>query len=139
MKDVPVVLLGWLALTVECKVDESFGQIVSEWIEKEPSGKPERLDYICKKLGLKRDEVHNIRYQLLHRTVSALEMGNRLCCKNALMMVNSFDKQKAGFDDYSTFCQLLGCKPEINKIVKTIRPLNMNLFLGWVELDCTCE
>jgi len=125
-----------VSITVECKVDESFGKPVREWLGKKPSGKPKRLEYICKRLGINSDEAQDIRYQLLHRTVSSLEMSDKLCCRNALMMVNSFSEDDAGFDDYSKFCDLLGCKAEINRIVKTTRQSGRNLFLGWVKIEC---
>ena len=55
-------------LAVEAKVDESFGQLVSEWLKNQSEGKSHRLRQLCTLFNLKPDQVGHLRYQLLHRT-----------------------------------------------------------------------
>lgn len=122
-----------VSISIEAKVDEPFDQIVGEWIKEETTGKKERLRYICDQLDLDESETHSIRYQLMHRTVSALIMAEKLGTRNALMMVQSFDAKRSGYEDYQEFSKLLGTEPDINKIVKTKPFSGKNLYLAWVE------
>jgi hypothetical protein len=62
-----------LAVTIEGKVDEPFGQLLSEWKANASPGKRQRLAFLCDRLGLCEEQLPpDLRYQLLHRTVSAL-------------------------------------------------------------------
>ena len=58
-------------IAVEGKVDEPFGELVSIWNDHRP-GKERRLEALCVSLGLRVADVGDIRYQLLHRTASAI-------------------------------------------------------------------
>ena len=64
--------LGLMTVMVEGKVNEEFGPTIGTWFQNPSSGKRERLSYICGLLGLKDDPPAPIRYQLLHRTASAV-------------------------------------------------------------------
>ena len=48
-----------------------------------------------------------IRYQLLHRTASALIEAERFCAGHALMLVHSFSQTHEWFEDYARFLRLL--------------------------------
>ncbi|GHT45627.1 hypothetical protein FACS189454_05420 [Planctomycetales bacterium] len=61
---------GLTVMMVEGKVNESFDKKVGDW--NDGDGKERRLLFLLTKLGLKDESVDAIRYQLLHRTVSAL-------------------------------------------------------------------
>jgi len=61
-----------ISIAVEGKVSEPFGDIVSKWLKNSTPGRKKRLDFLCTELGLSVADVSNIRYQLLHRTVSAI-------------------------------------------------------------------
>ena len=67
---------GNAVIAVEGKVDESFGDLVSTWNDHSP-GKERRLEALCASLGLRVADVEGIRYQLLHRTASAIYEAQR--------------------------------------------------------------
>ncbi|MGG5807712.1 DUF6946 family protein [Falsiroseomonas sp. CW058] len=69
-------------LAVEGKVEEAFGLLVSEWDDGSP-GKRARLAGLCGVLGLDPDAVRALRYQLLHRAVSAVFEADRYGCRRA--------------------------------------------------------
>src|SRR3954468_14676426 len=65
---------GVVALAVEGKVEEPFGDhTVTEWRSTATPGREKRLRYLLGVLGLADDErTGTLRYQLLHRTASAI-------------------------------------------------------------------
>lgn len=54
-----------VAIAVEGKADEPFGQRVRDWLgtDEEATNTPARLDFLCQTLGLDRAAVAGIRYQ----------------------------------------------------------------------------
>ena len=54
-------------LGIEAKVDESFGQIISDWAVRGGAGKQHRLERLCHLLRLVPSEVGHLQYQLLHQ------------------------------------------------------------------------
>jgi Domain of unknown function (DUF6946) len=124
---------GLATIAVEGKAKESFGPRVAEWTERPPSGKQERLAFLCDLLGLKGpDRVGPIRYQLLHRTGSALLGAQRFNAGTALMLVHSFAASQESLDDYVEFASLLGARADANEIVPVRAANGIDLFLGWV-------
>ena len=79
-----------ISITVEGKVAEPFGPLVSDWFRNPSEGKKKRLAFLCKTLGINPDHVEPIRYQLLHRTASAVIEAERFNAKHALMLIHSF-------------------------------------------------
>jgi len=61
-----------ISIAVEGKVKEEFGPTVGKKREDSSPGVKERLDYLCNLLGITGHDLDTIRYQLLHRTASAL-------------------------------------------------------------------
>jgi hypothetical protein len=120
---------GTVACTIEGKVDEPFGPTVQEQMAKESKGKRERLDYLCQRLGLK-DCPNEIRYQLLHRTASALIEADRFDAKDAAMIVHSFSPDRRWFDAYAAFVRLLGGEAAADKSC-SISIGGRRLILGW--------
>ncbi len=57
-------------IAVEGKVKESFADLDADW--NVTPGKQRRLDGLCETLALDVSGVGGIRYQLLHRTASAI-------------------------------------------------------------------
>ena len=96
------------AVAVEGKVEESFGELVGGWLKHDSEGKTERLAYLTEFLGLRGHDLDGIRYQLLHRTVSALLTAERFAARHAVMLVHSFSSKRTSFDDYAAFLQLFG-------------------------------
>jgi len=126
-----------ISMTVEGKVSEPFGQLVSEWFQNPSEGKRKRLAYLCKILGLNSDHVNPIRYQLLHRTASAIIEAERFNAKSALMLVHSFRPTNEWYDDFEKFAGLYGVQAGLEKIISLGRVNGIDLYLGWVKGDVT--
>ncbi|WP_404430993.1 DUF6946 family protein [Sutcliffiella horikoshii] len=122
-----------LPIMVEGKVSEPFGQTVLSWLGDNPSkGKRKRLEYLLSTLGLREEEVLNVRYQLIHRAASALLEAEKVNAKNALFLVHSFSNQSKWYEDYSDFVKLFGLLAERNNIVGPTNVTGTNLYFCWV-------
>lgn len=121
-----------ISIAVEGKVSEPFGQLVSDWIEESSPGKLERLTFLIGYLEINNKDLSGIRYQLLHRTASALIEAERFCAPHALMLVHSFSQSHEWFDDYADFVGLFGEETETNSLVYVGERNNVDLYLGWV-------
>jgi hypothetical protein len=121
------------AIMVEGKVNEPFGLTVEEW--EDSDGKRRRLNFLMETLGLKdRAALNPIRYQLLHRTASAVIEARRYHAGRAMMLVHSFSPDGASFGDYAAFLGLYGLQAEPNAVVTVPEPVNgVTLHLGWVS------
>jgi hypothetical protein len=67
-----------ISLTVEGKVNEPFGPTIGDWSSPSKPGKTKRLDFLKELLGLPELLTDDLRYQLLHRTASAVIEAERL-------------------------------------------------------------
>jgi len=122
---------GYGVIAVEGKALETFGPVVSRWNDSD--GKQARLDDLCGRLELDPSTVGNLRYQLLHRTVSALLEARRYGAAEALMLVHSFDPKNSSLDDYQAFAAALGLgEARPNAITPVKRLEDITLRLGWV-------
>lgn len=122
---------GLATYTIEGKVDESFDKTVSTWSKTASSGKIERLTFLCATLGLQSCPP-DLRYQLLHRTASALIEAERFDAALAGMIVHSFSPERRWFADFAYFVRLLGggdAEPGQVTIINT--PSSRPLALGW--------
>ena len=83
-----------ISIAVEGKAGEDFDKKIEKWLDTtgKSSGKPDRLDFLCKELGLDMPIPGNIRYQLLHRTASSLLEAKKYNAKYA--------KEKYSLDKY---------------------------------------
>lgn len=122
-----------ISIMVEGKNSEGFGNLVSEWYTDPSPGKKERLDYLCGVFGLEIKDVMGIRYQLLHRAVSALIEAQKFNASYAFMLVHSFSEKNEGFDDYSNFALMLGVEAGIGKIQAAGNFKGTDLYLSWVR------
>ena len=119
-----------ISIAVEGKVSEPFGPTVAEK-KKDPSpGVMKRLDFLCDLLGITGKEIDSIRYQLLHRTASALLEADRFCSKHALMLVHSFSQEHQWFEDYAAFAALYGQNPEPDSTVYAGEIHGKNLYFA---------
>ena len=124
---------GNAVIAVEGKVDETFDQFVSTWND-HTHGKERRLEALCLSLGLRVGDVGDIRYQLLHRTVSAIYEAQRYRAKRALMLVHSFSVTDASFDDFRAFADLMGTPvPAVNRVSTERECEGVRVRLGWVR------
>ena len=121
-----------VTIAVEGKVAESFGPIVSRWKVPESKGKQCRLEYLRQLLGLSGKSLDSIRYQLLHRTASALIEAERFNSSAAMMMVHSFSQEHEWFEDYQAFLNLFGKSGAPNSITHVGEKNGVELYLSWV-------
>lgn len=122
-------------IMVEGKVNELFDKTVGDW--KNSNGKEERLRFLLEKLELTRlGTIDDIRYQLLHRTVSAILTAEQFYAKRAMMIVHSFgDKDTPNWNDFKMFAALLADEePQPDRVYrcKTLSS-SIELWIGWVS------
>jgi len=121
-----------VSITIEGKVSEPFGETLGKW-NTQTKGKIERLAYLKKMLGLKDDINPNIRYQLLHRTASAIIEAKRFHATKAVMIVHSFSQESEWLEDYQAFVQLYGKEADIGELVHVTTTTGIDLYLGWAK------
>ncbi|GAB6061165.1 DUF6946 family protein [Desulfonatronum parangueonense] len=122
---------GLVAIAVEGKVDENFGPTVEQKRAENSRGVHIRLQFLAESLGLTEPIPGNIRYQLLHRTVSALLIAEQFSAKAAVMLVHSFSPTNKWFDDFAAFAALLGVQTRIDTLSALGIRRNLPLFIGW--------
>ncbi len=122
-----------IVIMVEGKVSESFGPLVSKWYKKFSKGKQKRLKFLCEILELEAQHVRDIRYQLLHRTASAIIEAKSFNAKFAIMLVHSFSKKNKWFEDYAQFLSMYGIDANVNEIHNVGELSGINLYVGWVK------
>lgn len=118
-------------IAVEGKTTEPFGPLVSEWLADASDGKLERLDYLCNLLGLARDDAEPLRYQLLHRTASAVIEANRFTAPVAMMLVHSFGDPGESRGDFDRFARALGVATDC-ELSRATGMSSAELYLAWV-------
>jgi len=140
---------GLAAIAVEGKVAESFGPLVREWLAPTPSpvegepdippseGKHQRLAFLSSNLGLAVEDAAGARYQLMHRTVSALIEARRFAARHAVMLVHSFGERDESFADYERFAAMLGAEAKRDELVAARVPGDIPAYLGWATGDPT--
>jgi hypothetical protein len=124
-----------ICISVEGKVSEPFGDTVSKWMKNQTPGRKKRLDFLCMELDLTGTDVSNIRYQLLHRTVSAILEAKKFNATHALMLVHSFSQKDEWFEDYVLFTSLFEIDAKLNRIHSAAKIGDIRLYLGWVKGD----
>lgn len=123
-------------LAVEAKVDETFGKTVDEWLQ-EANGnslsRRRRLSMLCAMLGLDESRVGPIRYQLIHRTASAVIEAKRYCAGDAAMLVQSFCPKRSWFNDFRAFVEIMGLgDAKVGELTTAKSCDGVELRLGWI-------
>ena len=83
-----------------------------------------------------------LRYQLFHRSASALLEAQRYDASTALLLVHSFSSAKAGFADYAAFLRALGIAEEVvpntiyGPLLFPVGKGAIAFFAGWAADDC---
>lgn len=124
---------GYVSVTIEGKAGEEFNKTIDEWLKKDSDGKRDRLAFLTKTLGLGSVPSGNIRYQLLHRTASALLEAKRWRINTALMLVQSFAESENSWPDYKNFVELFSLTASRGGISGPCQVGDINLFIGWVD------
>ena len=125
---------GVCVLGVEAKVLEDFGPLLAEKRAQASSGQTQRLAYLHDLLGVEHFG-DGIRYQLLHRTASALLTAREFHAVAAVMLVHAFDTQTPQRSDFLAFVQAMGAA-EVAPLVYRVRSFTEpNLYLAWCQGD----
>ena len=123
---------GLLSIAVEGKVNESFGPTVGEWQPAGSPGRSQRWAAICSLLEVDQHCDQATRYQLFHRTASALIEARRFFARSAAVIVHSFSSAAASFDDFRQFVRLFGGDVERPGQLVAVPPReDIALFFGW--------
>ena len=124
---------GYGVIAVEGKVEEPFGPLVSDWNDGS-QGKMRRLGVLCETLGLEPTGVTDIRYQLIHRTASAIYEAQRYRCGEGLMLVHSFSRSASSLDDFLSFADMMGTPVSTPDEISSPKVCEgVELRLGWVQ------
>ena len=126
--------LGLCIIGVEAKVLEDFGPLVSSKRSEASSGQSERLTYLHSLLGVDRFD-DSIRYQLLHRTASALLTARDFHAAAAVMLVQAFDTPTARRGDFEAFRMAMGAREIAPLIYKVDTFTGPSLYLAWCDGD----
>jgi hypothetical protein len=125
-----------MTIMVEGKVNETFGPTVADWMKEASEGKMRRLQFLLVELnlsGIDYLKLHSQRYQLLHRTASALLEAKRYHARHAMVLVHSFSDKLAGLLDYQSFLALFGIEGKANTISGPLHINGIDLWFGWLS------
>ncbi len=121
-----------ISIAVEGKVLEPFGPTVEEWNPYASTGRQKRFAFLRELLQL--DKIpHKTRYQLMHRTASAILEAQRFNAQHAILLIHSFSPDNKWFDDFSMFVELFGQTARVNSIVSAERNRSPNLHFAWIQ------
>jgi len=125
---------GICVLGVEAKVLEDFGPLLAEKRSQTSAGQSERLAYLHNLLGVKHFE-DSIRYQLLHRTASALLTARDFHAASAVMLVHAFDTPASQRSDFLAFVKAMN-GTEVAPLVYRVKSFeHPSLYLAWCNGD----
>lgn len=126
---------GLGVVAVEAKVDEDFGPLLKEKRAEASPGQIRVLAHLQDVFGGAWFD-DGIRYQLLHRTASAVLTAREFHAHVAVMVVQSFGTRPSLREDFDAFCRSLGTEdmPGGLRVVPSAR--RPRLFLGWCMGDC---
>ena len=125
-----------VTIVVEGKVDEPFGPTLADWNTPVSPGRTARLQHLTRLLGLPDELPPHIRYQLLHRTASALILATTFNARYALMLVHAFSPTRKRFDNYQSFVRLFVAGDTQPDQLRWLGEVNgIGLYVGWVSGD----
>lgn len=125
--------LGLVIIGVEAKVDEPFGPTIEEKKLAATEGQLGRINYLEQQLGCCVPLENHIRYQLLHRTVSALLTARAFHAPVAVMLVHSFSPESKWREDFEAFCKALKCTSLTRDLYEIPNIEGHRLFVGWCK------
>lgn len=125
---------GIASLAVEAKAGEPLGELVEDWLRVEKAdNRHSRLAGLQALLGIPNVDLTPIRYQILHRTASALIQAQRFRTSFAVLLVHSFswERDEASWHDFQRFCRVMGAEPEQGRLVRAPVATALPLYVGW--------
>jgi hypothetical protein len=125
---------GLCVVAVEAKVDEDFGPLLGQKRKDASPGQIERLGQLHGLLGVQ-PLPDTVRYQLLHRTASAILTAREFHAHAAMMLVHSFGRRQNLRDDFDAFGRAIDAR-ELSKGVMVVATSDApRLFLVWCDGD----
>lgn len=126
-----------ITIAVEGKVDESFGPPTGQRLADASVGQLRRYDFLRCVLGMPDEDFRDVRYQLLHRTASALLTAELFHAQSAVMLIHWYPKKTSAlcFEDYRTFVSMFGLEAEMNTLNGPVSVHGIDLYFGWVTGD----
>lgn len=124
---------GLATIAVEGKAGEDFGPLLADWRQDASPGKEDRERQLTAALGLTAIP-GTIRYQLIHRTASAVLEAERFGARHAIMLVQSFPSEDH-FDDYAAFVDLFGATAQRGGVTRLWERDARVLWAGWVDSE----
>jgi hypothetical protein len=125
---------GLVTIAVEGKVDEPFGPTIAERRLNATSGVTTRLDSLMNCMELS-SIPEACRYQLLHRTASAVLTAQQFFAKTAIMIVQSFSPTDRWFDDFGEFAKTFGESALLGQLISIGRRGGVSVYIGWCKGD----
>lgn len=127
---------GLVSMMVEGKAREDFDDLLGDWKKRtSPQGVRARMANIMENIGLNQTVPDDIRYQLLHRTASAMIEARRFHAPYAVMVVQSFvdDDNENHYGDFCNFVRLFDKTPTKRALIEISRPHGRTLYVAWVQ------
>lgn len=127
---------GLCVMSVEAKVKEDFGPLLGEMRLALTEGQGHRLAYLHQLLNVTHFE-DGIRYQLLHRTASALLTAQEFHASIAAMVVHAFETPQLQRDDFLAFTRAMGARELIPLVYRVPAFTGPSLYLAWCDGDAS--
>jgi hypothetical protein len=125
---------GLCVLGVEAKVSEDFGPLLAEKRAGASPGQAQRIAYLEDLLGVARFD-DGVRYQLVHRTASALLTARQFHAAAAVMVVHAFDTPIDQRRDFEVFTAALRAE-QVAPLVFRVPALRApDVYLAWCDGD----
>jgi len=121
-----------ISIAVEGKVAEPFGPTLSEWDPDASAGRQKRYAFLKDLLQID-DIPSSTRYQLLHRTASAVIEAQRFNAQHAVLLIHSFSPDNKWFDDFASFVGLFGQTAQVDQLVTAEGHAFPMLHFAWVH------
>jgi hypothetical protein len=123
--------VGLGVIAVEGKAGESFGEVIKDW--NNTAGKQARLEWACTMFGVDPATALDLRWQLFHRTASAVLEARRFCASHAIMLVHDFSSG-VGLGDFKAFAGALSVVGAGENALSEARVIGgVSLRLGWLR------
>ena len=125
---------GLCIIAVEAKVLEDFGPTLGEKRRAASEGQINRLHYLLRLLGVENFE-DGVRYQLIHRTASALLTAKDFHGASAVMLVHAFGTPADRRKEFEEFAAAMRAKQIGRGIYAVPRLEKPTLYLAWCDGD----
>lgn len=122
---------GLCTIAVEAKAGEDFGPTLAARGVDASEGQRTRIAYLQDLLGTSFDGA--IRYQLLHRTASAILTARDFHAATAVMLVQAWKSSPEQRRDFEVLVQALGAAPCCAGVWAVGRVAQPTLFLAWCD------